>query len=374
MKTKLFFIGILLSLFLISGNILAQSDDKQSASKIQVALLLDTSSSMDGLIDQAKTELWSVVNKLAEAKYKGQRPDLEIALYEYGNDGLENSDGYIRQVSMFTSDLDAISELLFSLRTYGGSEYCGMVIDKAAEDLNWTESHDHLKMIVIAGNEPFTQGSIDYKASCSKAVSAGIIVNTIFCGNHEEGIRTQWKDGADLADGKYMNIDQNREIAYIETPYDDEILKLNEQLNQTYIAYGQQGKVYMARQKAQDLNARNLNKKASVSRTVSKSSGVYQNAQWDLVDAAENEEVNLDEIPKEQLPEEMKGMNAKERKKYVRAKKEERKKIQAKIQDLNKKRDAYILKQRKSEIQEGTLGSALLDIVAEQAKDKNYRF
>ena len=38
--------------------------------KIQVALLLDTSNSMDGLIDQAKSQLWKMVNELATTKKK----------------------------------------------------------------------------------------------------------------------------------------------------------------------------------------------------------------------------------------------------------------------------------------------------------------
>ena len=35
---------------------------------IKVALLLDTSNSMDGLIDQAKAQLWDIVNELSYAK------------------------------------------------------------------------------------------------------------------------------------------------------------------------------------------------------------------------------------------------------------------------------------------------------------------
>ena len=58
--------------------------------KIQVALLLDTSNSMDGLIDQAKSRLWNIVNTLTTLKYNGQAPQVEIALYEYGNNGLRD--------------------------------------------------------------------------------------------------------------------------------------------------------------------------------------------------------------------------------------------------------------------------------------------
>jgi hypothetical protein len=36
--------------------------------RVQLALLLDTSNSMDGLIDQARSQLWSVVNQFAAAR------------------------------------------------------------------------------------------------------------------------------------------------------------------------------------------------------------------------------------------------------------------------------------------------------------------
>lgn len=83
---------------------------------------------MDGLINQAKAQLWEIVNELSYAKYGIQKPNLEIALYEYGNSTLPMEEGYIRQVLQFSSDLDEISEQLFSLTTNGGQEYCGAVI------------------------------------------------------------------------------------------------------------------------------------------------------------------------------------------------------------------------------------------------------
>ena len=67
--------------------------------KIQMALLLDTSNSMDGMIEQAKSQLWKMVNELATATRDGKTPDIEIALYEYGNDNLSIKGNYIRPVS-----------------------------------------------------------------------------------------------------------------------------------------------------------------------------------------------------------------------------------------------------------------------------------
>ncbi len=190
---------------------------------IKVALLLDTSNSMDGLIDQAKAQLWDIVNELSYAKCKTQKPNLQIALYEYGNSSLSGREGYIRQVLSFSEDLDEISKELFSLTTNGGEEYCGQVIQTTLNQLDWGKDPDDLKLIFIAGNEPFTQGPISYKHATTNANEKDVTVNTIFCGNYNEGINTSWKDGADLTHGDYMAINQDRATVHIASPYDDEI-------------------------------------------------------------------------------------------------------------------------------------------------------
>src|SRR5262245_15502901 len=95
-----------------------------SPRRIQVAILLDTSGSMDGLIDQAKSQLWRIVNELAAARRQGAAARVEIALYEYGKQTVSAEDGFVRRILPFTDDLDRVSEALFALRTNGGEEYC----------------------------------------------------------------------------------------------------------------------------------------------------------------------------------------------------------------------------------------------------------
>ncbi|MFN4944781.1 MAG: hypothetical protein ACK5G9_13440, partial [Akkermansiaceae bacterium] len=98
--------------------------------KIQIALLLDTSSSMDGLIDQAKTQLWKVVNTFIDAERNGQKPFVEVALYEYGNNSNAVGNDWIRMVSPMSRNLDELSGKLFALKTNGGEEYCGAVMQR----------------------------------------------------------------------------------------------------------------------------------------------------------------------------------------------------------------------------------------------------
>ncbi len=163
---------------------------------VDVAILLDTSNSMDGLINQAKSQLWTIVQQFAKAKKHGQTPIVRVALFEYGNTRLPAAEGYIRQVVPLTDDLDKLSEALFALSTSGGDEYCGQVIDEAIKRLDWSEEKNGYKAIFIAGNEPFTQGEVDYRKACQHAIENGVVVNTIHCGNHAAGVSGMWQHGA----------------------------------------------------------------------------------------------------------------------------------------------------------------------------------
>jgi hypothetical protein len=339
---------------------------------VKIALLLDTSNSMDGLINQAKSQLWDIVNEFTHAKCgKDNRPELLIAIYQYGNDGLSSREGYIQQVINFSNDLDEISEKLFSLRTNGGEEYCGEVIQTSLKQLEWGENADNLKMIFIAGNEPFTQGKLNYRDAVSNAKEKDIVVNTIFCGNYEQGINTDWKNGAALTGGEYMAIDHNRKVVHINTPFDDIIIKLNTKLNGTYISYGALGSSKIAMQSAQDNNAMELEEAVAVKRAVSKSSRLYNNKNWDLVDAYEDKDFDVDELRKDQLPEVLQDKSKKEITSYIETKKTEREEIQKEIQSLNIEREAYILKNKKEDAS-GELENAMLRAIKKQAKVKNY--
>ena len=346
--------------------------DKSDNNVVKIALLLDTSNSMDGLINQAKAQLWDIVNKFTYAKCGNDaRPTLQIALYQYGNDNLSSREGYIQQVLGFSNDLDEISEKLFSLTTNGGEEFCGEVIQTSLKQLDWGKNSDNLKMIFIAGNEPFTQGKLNYHDAVTNAKEKDVIVNTIFCGDYEQGINTEWKKGAILTGGEYIAIDHNRHVVHIKTPYDKVIIELNSKLNKTYISYGSMGVSKMAMQRTQDDNAYELEETVAVKRAVSKSSTLYNNKKWDLVDASEDAEFDVAEFKTEELPVELKGKSTEEMNAYIKEKKTARKKIQKEIQALNTKREVYITKNQKED-STGELENAMLRAIKKQAEKKNY--
>lgn len=345
---------------------------------VQVAILLDTSNSMDGLINQARTQIWKIVNELVSSEKSGSKPIIEVALYEYGNTGLSREKGWIRQVLPFTSDLDSVSRELFSLKTNGGDEYCGQVIREAVENLKWSPKSDVYKAIFIAGNEPFTQGPVDFHDSIAEAKGKGIFVNPIYCGSRQQGIAEQWKAGADLAEGDYANIDQSARNYAVAAPQDDRISELSMKLNDTYVAYGSAGAKGVAFKKESASLARGAGKAVAAERAAFQAAApaaAAADASWDVVSAVESGAVKRDEIKQDQLPEELRKMDKRTLDRYIDGKLAERRKIKEEINRLQAERKAYIAQEeKKSASGSDTLDKAIINTIHKQAAKRGYKF
>jgi len=346
--------------------------------KIQLAIILDTSNSMDGLIDQTRNQLWQVVNEFSTARQNGVTPVLEIALFEYGNSGNPQSAGYVRMLNQFTRELDEVSQGLFSLTTNGGDEYCGFAIETVVNQLQWSQSSTDIKTIFIAGNESFAQGPVNFRRAIELAGQYGISINTIHAGGHQDGIKDGWQTGALLAGGNYMSIDTNQQVVHIVAPQDKKIAELNAKLNRTYIPYGVKGADMAQRQVEQDVRSSEISAGLLAKRAKSKSSAFYSNANWDLVDALNDGEVDADELvqfEEEALPEPMKGLSAKEKLDYVQEKAAARNIIKQEISELSRSRSAYVAEKKRAQVAASpSISDALTNAVKEQALQKNFVF
>jgi hypothetical protein len=342
--------------------------------KIQVAILLDVSGSMDGLIEQAKSQLWNMVSVMGKATCNGKAPQIEIALYEYGRSTNEITNGYVKQISPFTTDLDKLSKDLFSLTTNGGDEYCGQAIFTSLSELKWDASAFSYKVIFIAGNEDFLQGKLHYTRACSAAQQKGVIVNTIFCGDKREGIRLNWRLGDRCGDGNFTNIDHNEKELDIPTPFDTTIYVLNQELNATYVHYGAGGAAKYADQASMDMNYFSMNKSVAAKRVGVKSKGtLYKNAGWDLIDAYAADSLAVERTDRSTLPKELRNKTTAEIKKVVTEKQKERSAIQKKIGEVSIKREAYIAAEKsRTGVKTGsTLETEIEKMIRQQAKRFN---
>ncbi len=348
--------------------------DTLSGQKIQVALLLDTSSSMDGLIDQAKMRLWNIVNTLTTLRYNRQEPEIEIALYEYGNDRLSAKEDWVRLIVPLTRDLDEISEKLFALRTNGGTEYCGSVINHAVKNLLWNDHENSLKLVYIAGNEEFNQHGFNFKEAISGATQQDIFVNTIYCGDYESGVSEFWRDGANLGQGKYFNIDSDKAIQFVATPYDDSIAYYNRNLNDTYVSFSLSGNANKAKQVQQDESNQAMSQGAYIERSISKTkSSAYDNSHWDLADKYKKEPEAIKKMKKEDLPAALKDKSPEELEAHAKKLLAAREKNQKAIQQLSLKRQQFIDAHQKNKKKDGDdFGEAVEKSIYALAQIKGY--
>lgn len=345
-----------------------------NGNRIQIAFLLDTSSSMDGLIDQAKARLWNILNEILKAEKDGSTPDIEVALYQYGNTSLLPEKGYIQQVTGLTTDVDLLSAKLFGLRTGGGDEYCGQVIQTSTNELKWDDNDNTIKLIYIAGNETFHQGDVKAGDALANARNKGIAVNTIFCGDPNSADGRTWATSLTKKDGDFFFINQNESVVYIPSPHDDRIERLNQQLNGTYIPIGSQGAALQANQVAQDQNAASYSKANLSSRAKFKASKKYKNTSWDLVDAAEDKPERILK-EKASLPDSLSTLSDAELTGKIKALKETRESLQEEILELTRKRDQYVAEVRKSTAgnEENTLSDKINKSVRKRLVEKEYK-
>ncbi|QOV88516.1 vWA domain-containing protein [Humisphaera borealis] len=338
---------------------------------IDVVFAIDCSGSMGAVIETAKQKVWTIVNQTAKAK---PSPVLRIGLIGYGN-GM----GPFRNFPL-TDDLDEVYKNLMTFKDEGwGSEFVGLAVDRATNEMKWADGKQTLKVIYVVGNETARQGPADkdYAKTAPLAIAKGIIVNAIYCGDVDyQNAPPTWREMAKLADGQYMEIAQTGGAIYVATPFDDELAKLSGDLNKTYCGYGSRAKDGFALQTAGDASAAGLSGQVAAERAVAKSAAQYSNARWDLVDACKDKNFKLEELKDDQLPDELKKLKPEERRAYIDKLAKEREAVQAKIKEISVKRDAHI----KAEVEKkGLTGDKAFDeavrkSLTEQAEKKGYKF
>jgi von Willebrand factor type A domain len=353
----------------------ALADETKAVTKtknIELVICLDTSNSMDGLIDSAKRKLWEIVNELAKAK---PTPNLQVGLFSYGNDNYDPKTGWVRKELDLTSDLDKVSEKLFGLTTRGGTEYVGRVTRDAVEQIKWSDDTGTLKIIFVCGNEAATQDpEVKLPPLAQVAIRKGIIINTIYCAHGREQDRPGWKEFADLSEGRFASIDQKAGTVAIATPYDKELAGLGGELNLTFCFVGRDKKELADNQVRQDENAAKLGLEALAARSESKSGRLYK-FEADLVHKlAEDPKFDVKKVPESELSDELKKMTPEEREKHVKGLLAKREEVQKKIAELTKKRAEHIAAEQKKNAgqAEKAFDEAVRAVVGEQARKKGF--
>ncbi len=366
------------SLFLILPAAQAQDTDPgyipPATRPVDLVICLDTSGSMTALIDSARAKLWEIVNQLSVVK---PVPKLRIGLLTYGTPGLssEAKGWVVRQIDL-TSDLDTVYAKMMAMNTSGGDEFVGWVLNDALNTMSWSEDPRALRIIFVAGNESADQAheKFNFRNVAKEARGKDIIINAIYAGNHQQGIAESWGEVAMHGHGSFSAIDMQQGTLQIATPQDEILIKLNIELNKTYLPFGEKAEYGSSNQLAQDGNAARMGKQSQASRVVSKGNSLYGNAIWDLVDASQEKDFDWDELEEKELPEVMRSMTDEEKKAYLNGMIEARKAIQKKITEVGKAREEYLKQERSKMSGKTSLDDAILQALRKQAEGKGFTF
>jgi hypothetical protein len=344
---------------------------------IDVVLCLDVSSSMNDLIDSARVKLWDLVNELGTVK---PAPRLRVGLYSYGHREYDVRTGWVRKEADLTDDLDTVYKKLNALRIAppGSDEYVARVCRAALAEQKWSTQKKALKLIFVCGNEPADQDKeVTLESVARTAIEKDVIINTIYCkwSGAAPGEVLLWQDLAKKAEGRFAQIDMKRGTLAIATPQDTKLVELSAKLNTTYLAYGTQAvrREKRANQTEQDKSAARFH--AAAGRAVSKATGLYRNADWDLVDRLKDDpKFDVTKLSEAELCDEMKKMKPAERALHVKKKLAQREAIQKDIAELSQKRAEYIKQALKKDSKKGdkAFDDAVRAALRQQAQQKGF--
>ena len=344
------------------------SADKPAAAKrpkVEVVFCLDTTGSMGGLIDGAKAKVWAICNQIAGGK---PTPDLKVGLVAYRDKG----DDYITKVVDLTDDLDKIHAQLKTFQAAGGGdtpEHVNKALYDAVHGIKWSDDQKTLKIIFLVGDAPphmdYTD-DVKYPVTCKKAVEKGIIINTIQCGTDADCAKA-WRDIALKSEGSFAAIPQNGGVVAIATPFDAELVKINTELTKTVLVWGNR-----AQQVADGMkNEASLGLKAeSAASRVAYQAKNAQASSYCLLDSIKQGKVKLADVKKDELPEALKKLTAKEQQEYLDKLDKKRAELNKQVLDLDKKREQFVAKKRAEDAKTGksSFDSNVLEILRKQAK------
>ncbi|NJM52225.1 MAG: VWA domain-containing protein [Blastocatellia bacterium] len=118
---------------------------------LEMVFVLDTTGSMGGLIEGAKTKIWGIVNDVMQRK---DRPRVKIGLVAYR----DNGDAYVTQVTALTEDLDKVYSTLMDFRAEGGGdtpENVRRALAEGVEKAGWTKTNSNTAQVLfLVGDAP----------------------------------------------------------------------------------------------------------------------------------------------------------------------------------------------------------------------------
>lgn len=310
---------------------------------VDVVFVLDTTSSMGGMIEGAKQRIWGIANEIAKGR---PSPKVRMGLVAYRDKG----DAYVTKVVDLSDNLDKTYAELMSFRAEGGGdtpEHVIAALDDAVEKVSWSKDPGTFKVVYLVGDAPPHE---DYPDSptladvLQKAVRKGLVVNAVPCGGDGQMVAAFTRI-ARGAEGKLLPVPQDGGMVAVATPFDAELGAVSGKLEATSMAYG--GGAARAEAKADASLAAAVRgmvaAPAAAERALFKSRAGFSSGS-DLVAAVDEGRVKLADVKDAELPDELRDLPAQARAKKVETALAERRALKARLDGLASRREAWLKK------------------------------
>ena len=313
--------------------------------RIEVVFVLDTTSSMSGMIQAAKEKIWSIATTMASAR---QSPDISMGLVAFRDRG----DAYVTRVFDLSQDLDSMYASLMDLRAQGGGdgpESVNRALFDAINRISWSSDDSVYKVVFLVGDAPPHMdyaNDVSYGTTLAVANDRGIVVNTIQSG-HNQATTHFWQDIARIGSGVYFQVADSGNAVAVATPFDKKLSELAVRLEETRLYYGseaekktQQSKLDATSKLHRELSAAALARRATFNATPSGKSNFL--GAGELVDAITSGRVELDDIDKDDLPASLQALAPEAAMTVISQQARRRDALKKEIAKLSETRSSYI--------------------------------
>jgi VWA domain-containing protein len=314
---------------------------------VEVAFVLDTTGSMGGLIEGAKRKIWSIATAIVDSNPDA---DIRMGLVAYRDIG----DDYVTRKVDLTRDIQDLYASLLELKARGGGDWPESVneaLDVAVNKLQWTAGSDARRIVFLVGDAPphmdYAQDT-KYPLTLAVAKQKDIIVNAVLAGNAADTERV-WRDIAQNGNGRFIPIPQDGgQVVVIETPFDEDIIILQREINGTVIPYGPRAMQKRTEDKTMQLSRvaaaapSQASEMASFINKRSKATSEAVTGDGDLVADVGSGRSSFSAIKEEDLPDNLRAMKPEQRVDEVNKQMNQRKALNERLGALVAKRDRYV--------------------------------
>lgn len=270
---------------------------------------------------------------------------MRIGLLAYRDRG----DEYITRFTDLTDDVDAVYAQLCQLRASGGGDTPESVNQALAEAVTrptWSQDGKALKLVFLVGDAPPHMDypdDVKFPVSCDLAVRRDLTINTVQCGALPETAGF-WQEIASRAGGSYAAIGQGGGIQVVSTPMDAELASLNVEVGRTILAYGSEParKAVKAKQVRAEEAAAAAPSAVADRLAFNAATGKVVQGGGDLLDSLRSGAVSLDRVETKDLPAELQPLDPEARRAYLKRVEADRNRIQARIAELSRQRQAFL--------------------------------